>query len=91
MDAAKTVTATFVKVWVLTVSVTGNGTVFSEQPGIDCGTDCTETYDQGTTVSLNATPGASFIGWGGDCLGILSTTCTFTMNGTKNVTATFAP
>ena len=33
----------------------GTGTVTSRPAGIDCGTDCNEPYNQGTTVTLTAT------------------------------------
>ena len=53
MDADKTVTATFnqqVQQYTLTVTKagTGSGTVTSNPAGINCGDDCSETYDQGT-------------------------------------------
>ena len=76
----------------LTVQVEGDasGTVTSSPAGINCGSDCTESYDQGTGVTLTATPaaGATFAGWGGACTGT-TTTCTLTMNGPRSVTATF--
>lgn len=42
----------------LTVNKTGNGTVTSTPAGINCGTDCTQTYLCGTTVQLTATAAA---------------------------------
>jgi immune inhibitor A len=75
----------------LTVSKdgTGSGTVTSSPPGIDCDTDCDESYLEGTTVTLTALadPGSTFTGWGGDCSGTGS--CVVTMNSAKSVTATF--
>ena len=55
----------------LTVKVEGSGSVTSSPAGINCGTDCTETYDPGTGVTLTATPqgGSTFAGWGGACTG----------------------
>ena len=54
----------------LTVTKLGNGsgTVSSEDDGIDCGSDCSETYELNTVVDLTATPGANstFAGWSGD-------------------------
>ena len=46
----------------------GSGRVTSDPAGIDCGTDCTETYVQGQPVTLNAVAesGSTFGGWGGD-------------------------
>jgi len=74
----------------LSVKVDGSGSVMSSPAGINCGSDCTETYDAVTGVTLTATPqgGSSFAGWGGACTGS-STTCTLTMNASKSVTATF--
>ena len=52
----------------LTKSGTGNGRVVSDPPGIDCGTDCSESFGRGTELTLTVTPDAnsSFDGWGGD-------------------------
>jgi len=54
----------------LTVTKQGNGTgaVTSDPPGIDCGADCTESYDNGTVVTLTANPdpGSVFAGWSVD-------------------------
>ena len=50
----------------------GAGTVTSDLPGIDCGADCSESYELGTEVILTASPllGSTFDGWnGGDCVG----------------------
>ena len=46
----------------------GSGTVTSDPAGLDCGTDCTETYDYNTIITLTATPdqGSTFVGWSGD-------------------------
>jgi hypothetical protein len=70
---------------------TGSGSIASAPAGIACGTDCTEAYTAGTSVTLTATPTASstFTGWsGGGCTG--TGTCTVTMNAAATVTATFA-
>jgi Divergent InlB B-repeat domain len=90
MDADKSVTANFVKVWTLTVSVvSGSGSV-SSSPGGTCSSSCSGNYDNGTPVTLTATPasGYRFGGWGGgSCSGTGS--CTVTMNADRTVTATF--
>jgi hypothetical protein len=75
----------------LSVTVQGAGDVTSTPAGINCGSDCSETYDVVTGVTLTATPSGSavFAGWSGACTGT-STTCTLTMNGPKLVTASFS-
>ena len=41
-------------------ALANGGTVTSAPVGIDCGADCSETYDYNTTVVLTATPDAGF-------------------------------
>ena len=74
----------------VTKSGSGTGSVTSAPSGIDCGTDCTETYSRGTTVTLTANPdtGSVFGGWSGECRGTDSE-CAVTVNGDTTVTATF--
>ncbi|HEX3036340.1 MAG TPA: RHS repeat-associated core domain-containing protein [Thermodesulfobacteriota bacterium] len=54
----------------LTVNKQGDGfgTVTSSPSGINCGSDCTQSYDENTQATLTATPnsGSSFTGWSGD-------------------------
>jgi len=73
----------------LIVTVSGQGAVTSIPTGIDCESDCSETYDSTTQVSLTATsdPGFTFNGWSGACTGIEA--CSFNMSSDRNVTATF--
>jgi uncharacterized repeat protein (TIGR02543 family) len=85
MDANKNITATFAPdQHTLSVTVVGSGSVGKspDQP----------TYDYGSTVQLTATPatGWHFTGWSGDASGNTNP-LDVTMNGDKNVTATFAP
>lgn len=91
MSAAKTVTVNFTPISSLTVSQqgTGGGTVTSKPTGIQCGATCTKIYPANTLVTLTASAatGSRFTGWSGDCSGIA--TCTLTVIGVKNVTATF--
>src|SRR3990172_2816804 len=93
MDTNKTCIATFALKptgFTLTVSKsgTGGGTVNSNPVGIDCGSDCTETYNTNTQITLTPTPDAnsSFMGWSGDA------DCSdgvITMDANKTCTATF--
>jgi len=66
---------------------TGDGTVTSNPAGIDCGTDCRETYPTDTQAKLTGTPDAcsTFQGFGGDCTADGSVT----MSSDKTCTATF--
>ncbi|MGH2631305.1 MAG: InlB B-repeat-containing protein, partial [Actinomycetota bacterium] len=81
----------FVAVHTLSVSKAGegSGTVTSDPAGLDCGEDCSEGYEEGTAVTLTATPdeGSTFDGWSGDCTG--TGTCEVTMDAPHEVTATF--
>lgn len=54
--------------YTLSVVTSGSGTVTSSPAGVSCGTDCSETYQDGTVVTLTATAasGWSFAGWTGD-------------------------
>ena len=52
---------------VLTVEKEGSGRVISTPRGIDCGSDCSEDYEQGVTVTLTAmTSEDSIFEWSGD-------------------------
>lgn len=74
----------------LDVERIGNGSVGSTPAGIDCGTICSASFDEGTIVSLLATPasGWQFVAWGGACEG--SDTCQVTLSEHRQVSATFA-
>jgi Divergent InlB B-repeat domain len=98
INASKTCTATFTAVpqtFTLNLNVvkaitsagTGTGTVISNPAGINCGSDCSESYPTGTVVALTATPasGSVFSGWsGGGC-----STASVAMNQNRNCIATF--
>lgn len=76
----------------LTVTKVGSGTVTSEPPGILCGADCEETFDEGTEVTLWATPDPAFVfwGWGGDCISCgNSDQCDLLVDVDKSCTAAF--
>lgn len=92
MGTPHTVTATFDRLVVLTISKIGNGigTVASVPSGIDCGADCSEKYAPGTTVVLSAVPIGdlvSFNGWTGGCSG--TGDCALAMNADVSVSAVF--
>ena len=94
MTATRSCTATFdldpIPSYTLSVSRagTGTGTVTSVPSGIDCGSDCSETYTEHTLVTLTATAdaGSSFAGWSGaaDC-----SDGSVTMTGNRSCAATF--
>ncbi|ESQ14028.1 MAG: hypothetical protein N838_13090 [Thiohalocapsa sp. PB-PSB1] len=95
MSAVRSVTARFDPPTIryrlsVTKSGSGTGTVESSPAGINCGSDCSEDYPDGTSVTLTATPlgGSTFGGWSGACSGS-STTCTLTMSAPRSVTARF--
>ena len=94
VNAATSVDAIFnLRQFTLTVtkSGAGTGTITSIGPGINCGTDCTETYNAGTMVQLVPSAGmdSEFTGWSGDCTG-LSVPCNVTMAAARNVGARFS-
>jgi hypothetical protein len=64
--------------------------VTSTPAGIGCGSDCSEAYPEGASVTLTAVPepGSTFAGWSGTCAG--TGTCTVLMDASKSLTATFA-
>jgi C1A family cysteine protease len=96
-DGSTSVTATFARLAALAVYKGGSGAghVTSTPPGIDCRFDqtggCTGYFAQGTSVTLTAEAetGSAFAGWSGPCTG--KGTCTVTVSGNTNVTATFTP
>tara|TARA_R110002072_G_scaffold1266_3_gene10310 strand:+ start:678 stop:9347 length:8670 start_codon:yes stop_codon:yes gene_type:complete len=78
----------------LTVSLpgVGSGTVTSAPAGIACGTDCTEDYFVGTSVTLTAAAdtGSTFAGWtAGPCTGTDTASCVVTMATDTPVSARF--
>jgi hypothetical protein len=95
MDASKSVTATFDAKPVLTVFLeppTTTATVTSDDGGINCPPDCTQTYDLSpiVSVSLHASPPGLFVGWTDGCGGSDPDACTVIMDSAKSVTATFS-
>ncbi|MBN1617930.1 right-handed parallel beta-helix repeat-containing protein [Candidatus Dojkabacteria bacterium] len=76
----------------LVVNLAGNGagSVISAPAGINCPSDCSEYFADGTSVVLTATPavGSTFTGWGGVCSG--TGTCAVSVDGDESVTAMFS-
>jgi len=70
---------------------TGGGTVTSTPTGIDCGTDCAESFSAGAPVTLvaAAAPGSQFVGWSIASCGH-APTCTVAAGQAAMVTASFA-
>lgn len=92
IDAAKSVSAFFsatTNSLAISMAGTGVGTVTSNPAGIVCGSTCSNTFNYGTVVLLNAVPDATstFTGWSGACSGTGS--CVVTMNTASSVTASF--
>ena len=75
---------------IVTKAGTGSGAVTAS--GIDCGSDCSQSYPDGTAVVLEATadPGSIFSGWSG-CDTVSDGACLVTMGSTadRTVVATF--
>lgn len=72
----------------VTKSGSGSGSVVSDPAGINCGSTCSMTSDNGQLIRLTATaaPGSVFVGWSGGCTGA---TCTPTLVSDLTVTAVF--
>jgi hypothetical protein len=82
VNGNKTISATFIRRYAVSVSTTGGGSVsLSPSGGV---------YDVGTLVTLTAVPvsGGSFLGWGGALSGTSNPT-TLLVDGNKSVTANF--
>jgi uncharacterized repeat protein (TIGR02543 family) len=92
MTSNQTVTATFVSEnYTLTTTTAGAGTIASSPAGINCGSQCSATFNPGTLIALTATPasGSMFVGYGGSCTGA-GAVCVLTAGGgTANVFADF--
>lgn len=94
MDQARSVEATFIRMFALTVSKSGSGsgTVTSSPAGINCGSNCQTEFSSGTQVTLTATAASTsaFAGWsGGGCSG--NAPCSITMDQARSVQANFVP
>ena len=74
----------------LSVHADGNGSVTSNDGGINCGADCIQRYNKGANVTLTATPppGGIFRGWRGACSGT-APTCVVGVARNRSVIADF--
>ena len=94
LNSNQSTTATFLQIpanqFLLTVSVTGAGSIISNPTGLDCSTTCSYPFPSGTAVSLMASSssGNTFMGWSGEgCSGRSS--CLVTMNSAKLISGDF--
>jgi hypothetical protein len=94
VQGARTITCTFTNTAKPTLRVstvgTGTGTVSSSPAGINCGATCSSVFPADTPVTLtaNASPGSTFIGWvGGGCSG--TNACVVTVASAVAVSARF--
>jgi hypothetical protein len=73
------------------VAASGHGSISTQPRTVDCTTQCTTVWDNGTQVTLDALPdfGWRLVSWGGACSG--AGECTVTMAAAQSVTATFGP
>ncbi len=90
MTGNQSATATFSKKVTLTVELVGSGTgtISSTPAGIDCGLDCSQEFDTGTSVTLSTAVNSdtAFNGWvGGGCSG--TGDCELTMAADSTVSA----
>ncbi|MGA9566142.1 MAG: protease pro-enzyme activation domain-containing protein [Candidatus Korobacteraceae bacterium] len=93
MTQSQAVTASFMQLsYLLSVSVSGNGTVASGDGHINCGSTCTSNYLSGATVTLTAAPAQNwvFTNWSG-CDTVSGNTCSVSMNSARSASATFSP
>jgi len=98
MTGVKSITATFNSssggggTTPVTLSVTKTGTGTITGTGISCGTDCSESYTPGTTVTLTANAGSGYVlsTWGGGSCSGSYPSCSVLMNSAKSVSATFS-
>ncbi len=90
MTGTETVSATFTQnYYTLTVSMSGDGSITSNDGYINCPGSCSHTYLSLIQVTLNAAPahGWNFVGWSGACSGTVP--CQLTMLGNYGVSAYF--
>lgn len=91
LSQAQSVGASFLDLHLLSVAVTGSGTVASAPAGIDCGASCNARFAAGTSLTLTATASAGYVfdSWGGGVCSGAAGSCTLTLTAASNVTARF--
>ena len=68
----------------------GSGQVLSQPEGIDCGASCSADLGGTVTLTADADPNSTFVGWTG-CDSVDGSTCTVFMDGPRTVEAEFQP
>ncbi len=94
MNQDHLITAVFVPNTQRSLSVVrmGDGRVYSDPEGIDCGGSCSSLFEQNTEIALHAVaqPGWRFVQWsGGACAGQTEPLCELQLAADTEVTATF--
>jgi len=94
LTSNQSVTATFLPIpannQLLTVSLSGGGSIVSSPAGLSCSSTCSYPFPTGTLVSLIASPnqGQTFMGWtGSSCSGKGS--CSVLMNANQTIGGSF--
>lgn len=92
LNSNRTVTATFVPLYTLTMTTAGGGMVTTSPTGAGCYTECSETHTTATSQTLIAVSDrhSIFTGWSG-CDTTSGSTCYLTMGSDRNITAAFQP
>jgi len=89
------VSAAFLSQFTLSLGRSNSGSITGSPAGndraLDCGSNCSAKFTDGTTVTLTATPaaGKTFVSWSGACSGN-SPTCSVLINKSTSVQATFS-
>lgn len=94
MSSDRSVEVSFEPIPQLPLQVTqeGEGTVVSSPGGLECTSSCEAPFDEGSTVTLTATPlPHQDVSWGGCDAQPTARTCSVTMTSTRSVQVAFAP
>ncbi len=85
----KNISATFTRLYTLSITAGSGGSVSSDVGSINCGIICADDYRHGTLVTLIPQPDAGqvFVGWSGACIG--TGACVVTMDQERLVEAEF--